>query len=765
MSDSAATDPDSDGIGPTVQVIFRAQTIAATFGHEYVTLEHLLASLVEREDIIELMGKLNVNAQEIAEELQTYFKECDGFPITATQPRPTESLDELLHFTVAAAKLSSRGKPSPSDFLLNIIQMPPEDSFAVYLLLKKGMTPLNIKKLLMKSSRGQGHPMGRQSMDPDGMPAQIAPINSREEAEEFIEQYATNLNKKAANSKIDPLIGRALEVETIVQVVSRRTKNNAILVGEPGVGKTAIAEGLALKIVRKEVPEILLDTTVYSLEIANVVAGTRFRGDFEERMKHLLKALEYIPDSILFIDEIHTVMGAGSGSQGSLDVANILKPALANGTLRCIGSTTLEEFRKHFEKDRALLRRFKRVDVEEPSVDDSKMILRGLAPYYEEFHGVKFTPEALDAAVDLTQRYVNNAYLPDKAIDVIDSAGSRQRVAPADKKKIEIGVTEIEEEVARMAHIPAKSVAEDEKDKLANLEGNLHEKVFGQNQALETLAGAVYLQRAGLKKTSKPAGAYLFAGPTGVGKTETAKTLAETLGVPLLRYDMSEYMEKHSVSKLIGSPPGYVGYGEGNAGSGKLINDVETSPYAVLLLDEIEKAHPDVFNLFLQVMDNGKLTSASGKAVYFRNIILIMTTNAGATELQKNNIGFGKQENVNGDDSVINKMFSPEFRNRLDAIVKFKTLDPIHMLSIVDKFVLELNEMSSAREVTLDIDQESREWLAKKGYDRLMGARPLERVVTENISKPLSRLMLFGALAGGGVAKVRLDGEKLLVSV
>ena len=760
-SDESSDKNDSPFTKDTVDTVFRAQKIAQQYGHEFVTLEHLLSALTEQQDIIDVLTEIKVDTDLLKEEVSNFLETSGAIPITHTMPHPTPLLDELLTRAVAIALMSSRGKPKPIDLIVQMVQMQPEDNFAHTILLKAGLTPLAIKKHL---SHGIGTSKGAR-VGADGFDSQpSANINSREEAEAFIEQYAHNLNKRATESKIDPLIGRSDEVELIVQTLARRTKNNALLVGEAGVGKTAIAEGLALKIVRQEVPEAIAESTVYSLDIGLLIAGTRFRGDFEERMKQVLKALEFIPHSILFIDEIHTVMGAGSGSQGSLDVANLLKPALAKGSLRCVGSTTLEEFRKHFEKDRALLRRFKRIDVSEPSPEDTKLILRGLKTYYEDFHNVKFSDEALDAAVDLTHRYVTNAHLPDKAIDIIDQAGARQRVSLPENRKIDIGVSEIEFEVAKVSRIPAKEISEDDAEKLSRLEDNLKSKVFGQDRALVALTDAVFISRAGLKETNKPAGSYLFTGPTGVGKTETAKTIAETLGMPLLRYDMSEYMEKHSVSKLIGSPPGYVGYSEGNSGGGKLINDIDSHPYAVLLLDEVEKAHPDIFNVFLQVMDNGTLTSATGKSVPFRNVILIMTSNVGAADLAKNQIGFGQAHDPTADEPALKRTFPPEFRNRLDAIVKFDRLKPENMVMIVDKFLAQLQEMTLARGVAIDVNAEAREWLARKGYDKDFGARPLARVIQEHIKKPLSRLMLVGPLTKGGIAYIGIKDDAISIS-
>ncbi len=756
------SDEENGGLAESITTLYRAKTIASGYGHEYVTLEHLLAALIEQQEVATLISTLNVDPLELATEVADYLT-SEAFPITGTQPRPTETLNELVMRAVGITAMSGRGKITPTDLLLHLTQMPHDDSFAVTMLLKVGITPLALKRILSHGKPKQP----RMEIGPDGMPQQQqagADFNTPEEAEAFLEKYAMNLNKQAANSKIDPLIGRELEVATLIQIAARRTKNNGVLVGEPGVGKTAIAEGLALKIVRKEVPEVLLDSTIYSLDIGALVAGTRFRGDFEERMKQVIKAVEMIPGAMLFIDEIHTVLGAGAGSQGSLDVANLLKPALAKGTLRVIGSTTLEEYRKHFEKDRALLRRFKKVDVDEPSVADSKLILRGLKENYEVFHGVKFTEEALDAAVELTHRYLTSAFLPDKAIDVIDNAGARQRVSPADQRKAVIGIAEIEIEVAKVAKIPEQNVAEDEKDKLTRLEDDLKANVIGQDSALIELSDAVILNRAGLNEPNKPAGAYLFTGPTGVGKTEAARTLADTLNIPLLKYDMSEYMEKHSVAKLIGAPPGYVGYGEGNNGAGKLTNDIDTHPHCVLLLDEIEKAHPDVFNILLQVMDDGALTSSSGKRVDFRNVILIMTSNVGAAALAANKIGFGSQKDVDADDPEIKRMFSPEFRNRLDAIVKFGRLKPEHMDLIVQKFIRDLESLTAARNVSLTVSDEAREWLAKTGYSDEYGARPLKRVIKDHVKKPLSRLLVMGSLATGGDAKITLVDQKIVVS-
>lgn len=748
-----------------VATVYRAADIAQEHGHEYVTLEHMLAALLENQDIIDCAKALNVDTAAILSGLESFFN-GPFVKVTNSIPHPTKSFDEVITRCIGTAMFSSRPQARPIDLMVHLLQHPAEDSHAVTLLLRHGMTSLAVKRFLSHgSSTGPVHPSPEAMMAATQGTAEAGKeVQSKEEAEKLLEKYCVNLNKTAADSKIDPLIGRYDEVGQIIQIVARRTKNNVVLVGEPGVGKTAIAEGLALKIVRKEVPAAIADSTVYSLDIGNLVAGTRFRGDFEERMKQVLQSLEFVENAILFIDEIHTIMGAGSGSQGSLDVANLLKPALAKGKLRCIGSTTLEEYRKHFEKDRALLRRFKKVGVEEPSVEDAKAILVGLASYYESFHGVRFTDAAIVAAVELTARYITNAYLPDKAIDVLDNAGARQRVAPEAERKTVLDVADIEFEVSRVAKIPAQTVAEDETEKLLKLEGDLRAKVYDQDDAITALTDAVYVSRAGLRDTNKPSGCYLFTGPTGVGKTEVARQLATTLGVPLLKYDMSEYMEKHSVAKLIGSPPGYVGYGEGGSGNGKLTNDVDTHGYAVLLLDEIEKAHPDVFNILLQVMDDGKLTNSAGKEVSFRNVILIMTSNAGAKDAAKNKIGFSPQDNSDGDLKVINDTFSPEFRNRLDAVVRFKRLSAEGIRKVVDKFLDALRLQTNDRKVEIVVTDEAKDWLATKGYDPAMGARPLARVIHTNIKIPLSKAMLVGALKDGGTATVTVQDDALVVA-
>ena len=741
----------------TIEVIHRSANLAVEHLHEFVTLEHLLASLLESPSIIKVLDALKIDHGDIAVRLSDFLN-SDSMPTNRRprQPMPTNTFDIVVTRAVASAQLSGR-VAQPEDLLVQLTNVSHEDNFAVTLLLHSGLDPLELKRHLSHGSVPQ------KRIGPDGQEIQApAEITDKESAEKYLEQFTVNLNLRAAESKIDPLIGRELEVDQIVQITARRTKNNSVLVGEPGVGKTAIAEGLALKITRKEVPEILFNSVVYSLDIGALVAGTRFRGDFEERMKNVLKALEFLPESILFIDEIHTVMGAGGGSQGSLDVANLLKPALAKGTLRCIGSTTQSEFQKHFEKDRAMLRRFKKVSVYEPSVEDSKLILRGLAPYYEAHHGVTFSPEALDAAVDLTHRYLTDTFLPDKAIDVIDQAGARQRITEESKRIKVLGVQQIEVEVAKVARIPEKMVAEGEAAKLGRLDAQLSANVFGQKSALDELSDAVFLSRAGLRSADKTAGAFLFVGPTGVGKTEAAKTVADVLGVPLLRYDMSEFMEEHTVAKLIGAPPGYVGHDDG---PGQLISDIDANGYCVLLLDEIEKAHPKVLNILLQVFDNASLKGSNGKRVSFRNVIIIMTSNVGVAQASQASIGFRTTKEAMDLTPAIKKHFAPEFRNRLDATVQFDRLSPEAMSHIVVKFLAELQTMTAERNVTLTFTEAAKERLAKDGYDPAMGARPLGRVITEKVKKPLSRLLLTGPLVNGGEVSVDVIDDKIALTV
>ncbi|MDA9287752.1 AAA family ATPase, partial [Amylibacter sp.] len=575
--------------------------------------------------------------------------------------------------------------------------------------------------------------------------------------ETALAKYCVDLNHQASEGNIDPLIGRSHEVERCIQILCRRRKNNPILVGDPGVGKTAIAEGLAVKIISGETPEILSETTIYSLDMGSLLAGTKYRGDFEERLKSVMTELEDHPDAVLFIDEIHTVIGAGATSGGAMDASNLLKPALQGGKLRCMGSTTYKEYRQHFEKDRALARRFQKIDVIEPNIEDTINILKGLKSRFEQHHDVKYSMDAIKTAVELSARYIHDRKLPDKAIDVIDEAGASQRLVVASKRRKSLGVKEIEDVIAKLARIPTKNISRDDAELLRELDASLKRVVFGQDPAIDALASAIKLARAGLREPEKPIGNYLFAGPTGVGKTEVAKQLADTLGVELIRFDMSEYMEKHAISRLIGAPPGYVGFDQG----GLLTDGVDQNPHCVLLLDEIEKAHPDVFNILLQVMDHGKLTDHNGRSTDFRNVILIMTSNAGATEQAKEAIGFGRDRREGEDTAAIERTFSPEFRNRLDATISFAPLSKEVIIKVVDKFVLQLEAQLMDRNVTFELSSDAASWLADKGYDDKMGARPLARVIQEHLKKPLAEELLFGKLSKGGLVKVHLKDDKL----
>lgn len=745
-----------------VEVIGGANDLANDLNHQYVTLEHLLYVTLSRSEIASTLQAIGGDVQQIMDDTMR-FLQGPAVPqrrtdLSAGGPRHTETMKEIVQACVAHGRFSGGTKAKSIDLIVAILQRSdPSDSYACAFLVNHGVSLDTLKRYLAhgsSSSRG-GQPAGQGQGDGKD-------ITSKEEAIDYLARFTTNLNETAAQGTIDPLIGRTKEVDTIIRVSARRTKNNVVMVGEPGVGKTAIAEGFALKISRGEVPEALKNAVIYSLDVGRLIAGTKFRGDFEERMSLILKALTFIEQPILFIDEIHMIMGAGAGSnQGGMDVANLLKPALQKGALRCIGSTTHEEFRKHFEKDRALLRRFQSLSINEPSIEDAKLILRGLRKTYEDYHGITITDEAIDAAVELTSRYINNRQLPDKAIDVIDGAGARQKVAPEAERKTTITAEMIEQEVAAVANIPAKTVASDEKAKLKQLDADLHRVVFGQDEALNTLTDAVYISRAGLRDDNKPAGVFLFVGPTGVGKTEAVKQLAATMGVPMVRFNMSEYMEKHSVSKLIGSPPGYVGHGEGGAGSGLLINEIDTKPHCVLLLDEFEKAHSDIYNLFLQVFDEGKLTSSNGKEVIFKNVLIVMTSNVGARREAQAALGFTKNSREGEGEIDMKNAFAPEFLNRIDAIVRFHSLKRENMEMIVDKFVGELGKQAARSNVTLELTAAARTWLADKGYDPAMGARPLARVIQDTVKKPLSRAMLFNMTPAGGHVVVDLIGDRI----
>ena len=739
------------------KALHRALAHAASRRQELATLEHLLLSLTDDKDAIGVMKACGVNIEELKDSLTEYVDSELSNLVTdnVTEAKPTASFQRVIQRAVIHVQSSGREEVTGANVLVAIFAE--RESHAAFFLQEQDMTRYDAvnyishgiaKKPGLSESRAvRGSEEGEGSSEDSG---QGASAGTKKKAESALEAYCVDLNKKAGEGKIDPLIGRAAEVNRTIQILCRRNKNNPLFVGEPGVGKTAIAEGLARKIIKGEVPEVLKDCVIYSLDMGTLLAGTRYRGDFEERLKAVMKEIEAKPGSILFIDEIHTVIGAGATSGGAMDASNLLKPALAGGALRCIGSTTYKEYRQHFEKDRALVRRFQKIDVNEPSIPDAIAIMKGLKPYYEEFHKVQYTDEAIESSVQLSARYMSDRKLPDKAIDVIDETGASLMLLPEDKRKKVITVEDIEATIATMARIPAKSVSKDDTTVLKNLEMELKRMVFGQDKAIEQLASAIKLARAGLREPEKPIGNYLFSGPTGVGKTEVAKRLAEVLGVKLLRFDMSEYMERHSVSRLIGAPPGYVGFDQG----GLLTDGVDQSPYCVLLLDEIEKAHPDLFNILLQVMDHGKLTDNNGKSVDFRNVVLIMTTNAGAQDMARSAMGFTRNVREGDDTEAITKMFTPEFRNRLDAVVSFGHLPAAVVRKVVEKFVLQLEAQLSERQVNIEISSEAADWLAEKGYDQQMGARPLARVIQEHIKKPLAEELLFGKLAKGGTVRI-----------
>ena len=724
MSDTPKSFDDSK----IIELAKRAYQLSYDMNHEYVTYEHYLASLLEDPSVIEVLGDMDgVDVKSISVDLKEFFD--GGFvPQSTRPPRETGKVVQLLKQSTLQLLFSGRTEINSLDVLLALSQQ--DDSHAAAFLNKAGLRPLSLKNYLIEKHNPEN---GEDTSSvKDGKPSKEM---DEEQAKKILAKFCVNLNELAGKGKIDPLIGREAEVYKTVQITARRKKNNVIFVGEPGVGKSQLVEGLALLISQKKTPKVLWDSTIYSLDVGSLLAGTKYRGDMEDRIKMVLKALSMVKKSMLFIDEIHMIMGAGSGgANSSVDVSNLLKPALAKGEIRCIGATTYEDYRKYFEKDRALLRRFEKVDVDEPSVEDTKRILMGVKKHYEEYHNVEYTEEAINLAVDLTHRYVTNRFLPDKAIDIIDSAGARIRIDDNDISKI-VAADAIELEVSKIAKVPPNTVKESEAKKLSHLEHNFKSNVFGQQEAMSVLTDAVYLSRSGLRDLEKPLLCALFSGPTGTGKSASVISLADTLSIPLVRFDMSEYMEKHSVSKFIGSPPGYVGYGDGDAGSGKLINEIEKNPHCVLLLDEIEKAHPDVFNILLQVLDAGRLTSSNGKTVNFKNVYIIMTTNAGAAEMEKNAMGFGKIDREGDDDDAIKKMFTPEFRNRLDVVVKFKRLTPEVMLLVVDKFIKQLNKLSSEKNINIKLDNKARDWLSIKGYDSKMGARPLGRVIEQNIKK------------------------------
>jgi ATP-dependent Clp protease ATP-binding subunit ClpA len=748
------------------QSLHRALAHANERRHEYATLEHLLMALTEDQDAVAVLKACGVDLEKLRGDLKSYLDtELRGLVSNrGGEAKPTAGFQRVLQRAAIHVQSSNREEVTGANVLVAMFSE--RESHAVYFLQEQDMSRLDAVNYI---SHGVAKVPGRQETrrvrgaDEEQQPSGGERGNGEKQqggqkrAQEALATYCVNLNKKASQGKIDPLIGRSAEVERTIQILCRRFKNNPLYVGDPGVGKTAIAEGLARKIVKGDVPEVLKGAVIHSLDMGTLLAGTRYRGDFEERLKAVLSELEQQPNAILFIDEIHTVIGAGATSGGSMDASNLLKPALASGTLRCIGSTTYKEYRSYFEKDRALVRRFQKIDVNEPSLEDTIKIVKGIKPYYEAHHGVKYTGDAIRAAVELSARYINDRKLPDKAIDVIDEVGAAQMLLPAGKRKRVIAVKDVEAVVAKIARIPPKSVSTDDKQVLQNLDADLKKVVFGQDAAIEALTAAIKLSRAGLREPEKPIGSYLFSGPTGVGKTEVARQLAKTLGVELKRFDMSEYMERHTVSRLIGAPPGYVGFDQG----GLLTDAIDQHPHCVLLLDEIEKAHPDLFNILLQVMDHGKLTDHNGKTVDFRNVILIMTTNAGAADMAKPAIGFGQETRVGEDVEAIQRMFTPEFRNRLDAVVGFGRLKPETIHRVVDKFVLDLERQLTERQVAIVVSDEARTWLAEKGYDELYGARPLARVIQENIKKPLADELLFGRLAKGGTVRVKVENGKL----
>jgi ATP-dependent Clp protease ATP-binding subunit ClpA len=744
------------------QTLHRALSLASERRHEYATLEHLLLGLADDTDAATVLRACGVDLDKLRNDLSEFLdKDLAGLATDrAGDPKPTAGFQRVVQRAAIHVQSSGRDEVTGANVLVALFSE--RESHAVYFLQLQDMTRLDAVNFI---SHGIAKAPGRSAQRPvqgTGSQPEAHQEQEREEKpnrrnQDALTNYCVNLNKKAMAGKIDPLIGREPEIERTIQILCRRTKNNPLYVGDPGVGKTAIAEGLAKRIVEGDVPEVLARSTIYALDMGALLAGTRYRGDFEERLKAVVSELESQTGAILFIDEIHTVIGAGATSGGAMDASNLLKPALASGNLRCIGSTTYKEFRNYFEKDRALVRRFQKIDVNEPTLEDSVKILRGLKSNYEKHHNVRYTDEAIRAAVELSAKYINDRKLPDKAIDVIDEVGASRMLLPEHKRRKTVTLRDVEEIVAKIARIPPKSVSANDKETLRNLERDLKSMVFGQDKAIEALSAAIKLARAGLREPEKPIGNYLFCGPTGVGKTEVARQLASTMGIELIRFDMSEYMERHSVSRLIGAPPGYVGFDQG----GLLTDAIDQHPHAVLLLDEIEKAHQDLFNILLQVMDHGKLTDHNGKTVDFRNVVLIMTTNAGASDMAKEAIGFGREGREGEDEDAIKRLFTPEFRNRLDATIAFAGLTPEIVGRVVEKFVMQLEAQLADRNVTIELSSAAKEWLAERGYDRLYGARPLARVIQEYIKKPLAEELLFGKLVKGGSVKVTLKDGKL----
>ncbi|HMY97557.1 MAG TPA: ATP-dependent Clp protease ATP-binding subunit ClpA [Pseudomonadales bacterium] len=723
--------------------------------HEFMTVEHLLLALLDNDIAIDVLKACGIDLERLRSDLEEFVESTTPLLPEGDKERdtqPTLGFQRVLQRAIFHVQSSGKREVTGANVLVAIFSE--QESHAIFLLKQQQVARIDVVNYvahgIAKVSRHQ------EQLDPGPAAGDEERSGSEGSGQHPLEAFATNLNQQAMQGRIDPLVGREHELQRVVQILARRRKNNPLLVGEAGVGKTAIAEGLAKRIVEGDVPEVIANSVVYSLDLGSLLAGTKYRGDFEKRFKALLAELKKQENAILFVDEIHTIIGAGAASGGVMDASNLLKPILTSGELRCIGSTTFQEYRGIFDKDRALSRRFQKIDVLEPSVDETVQILKGLKSRFEAHHGLRYTAGALQAAAELSARYITDRLLPDKAIDVIDEAGAAQRLKPPSRRKKVIGTPEVEEVVASIARIPPKSVSASDKEVLRNLEGNLKKLVFGQDQAIEALATAIKLSRAGLKSVDKPIGAFLLSGPTGVGKTEVSRQLANILGVQLLRFDMSEYMERHTVSRLIGAPPGYVGFDQG----GLLTEAITKNPHCVLLLDEIEKAHPEVFNILLQVMDHGTLTDNNGRRADFRNVILLMTTNAGASEMSRTSIGFTKQDHSSDGMEAIRRMFSPEFRNRLDAIIPFAPLSPQVIVSVVDKFLVELQAQLDDKKVFIEVDEAARAWLAEHGYDEKMGARPMHRLIQEQIKKPLAEEVLFGALAAnGGEVKVSVDAD------
>lgn len=734
------------------QTLNNAFVFAREHRHEFMTVEHLLLALLDNSAARDALKACGADIEAIKSELLAFVKDTTPLilddQLNERETQPTLGFQRVLQRAVFHVQSSGKDEVTGANVLVAIFSE--QESQAVYILKKADVTRLDVVNFI-------SHGVSKADDDEPVNPEASEEAEAGEEGGSALSKYATDLNRHAKDGKIDPLIGRDSEVERTIQILCRRRKNNPLLVGEAGVGKTAIAEGLAYRIVNEDVPDVIAESTVYSLDLGGLLAGTKYRGDFEKRLKAILKELGKDKNAILFIDEIHTIIGAGAASGGVMDASNLLKPKLSSGELRCIGSTTYQEYQGIFEKDRALARRFQKVDVTEPSVSDTTKILLGLKSRYEEHHNVRFTQKAIQAAAELSAKYINERHLPDKAIDVMDEAGASQRLLPPFKRKKTIGVGDIEQIIAKMARIPEKSVSASDKEVLKNLGRNLKMVVFGQDKAIETLNDAILLSRSGLGAEAKPIGSFLFAGPTGVGKTEVTQQLAKIMGVELVRFDMSEYMERHAVSRLIGAPPGYVGFDQG----GLLTDAVIKNPYSVVLLDEIEKAHSDIYNILLQVMDHGTLTDNNGRKVDFRNVVLVMTTNAGVQETVRKSIGFKQQDHSHDAMSEINKVFTPEFRNRLDGIIWFNHLDPEIILQVVDKFIIELQAQLDVKGVSLEVTSAARAYMAEKGYDKAMGARPMARVIKDDLKKELANELLFGELSKGGNVKVDCVDDKL----